>query len=189
MAEGTEVEPGDILGVVQETAVVEHRIMVPPGVEGRITRIESGELTVEETIAVVETADGPQELTMMQRWPVRRGRPYQEKLPPDRIDHRATDYILFLIARGGTAAIPAPSEQDSGPTPVGEVGGWDIVYNGCETRERNADVDGNSRTAGPGPGKTMQRTVLWPIPDMPVAARKLQFTPELRLPSISGYGL
>ena len=181
VAEGTEVEPGDILGIVQETEVVEHRIMVPPGVKGRLTRIESGEFTVEETIAVVETADGPQELTMMQRWPVRRGRPYQEKLPPDRIMTTGQRIIdtFFPIARGGTAAIPGPF--GSGKTVVQhQLAKWAdadiIVYVGCGER-------GNEMTdvlmefpelQDPRTGKDlMQRTVLVAnTSDMPVAARE-----------------
>ncbi|NLW56541.1 MAG: V-type ATP synthase subunit A [Firmicutes bacterium] len=181
VAEGTEVEPGDILGVVQETAVVEHRIMVPPGVKGRVNRIESGEFTVEETIAVVETADGPQELTMMQRWPVRRGRPYQEKLPPDRIMTTGQRIIdtFFPIARGGTAAIPGPF--GSGKTVVQhQLAKWAdadiIVYVGCGERgnEMTDVLTEFPELQDPRTGKDlMQRTVLVAnTSDMPVAARE-----------------
>ena len=79
---GDEVETGDIVGTVQETSVVEQRIMVPYGIRGRIKEIKAGEFTVEETIAVIETADGDKEMSLMQRWPVRKGRPYKKKLPP-----------------------------------------------------------------------------------------------------------
>ncbi|HBR35048.1 MAG TPA: V-type ATP synthase subunit A, partial [Firmicutes bacterium] len=72
---GAKVETGDILGVVQETVVVEHRVLVPPGVKGQLVKIEEGEFNVEETIAVVETDEGIRELSMLQRWPVRRPRP------------------------------------------------------------------------------------------------------------------
>ncbi|NLY50031.1 MAG: V-type ATP synthase subunit A, partial [Firmicutes bacterium] len=82
---GDKVAAGDILGTVQETELVEHRIMVPPGVEGTVTEIFSGEATVVDTIAKIETADGVRELSMMQRWPVRQGRPHKEKLPPQEI--------------------------------------------------------------------------------------------------------
>lgn len=80
---GDEVEPGDVIGTVQETIVVKQKIMVPVGITGRIKEIKAGEFTVEDVVAVVETADGDKELTMMQKWPVRRGRPYQKKLPPE----------------------------------------------------------------------------------------------------------
>ena len=80
---GDEVEAGDVLGTVQETAIVQQKIMVPYGVEGTVKEIKAGEFTVEEVVAVVETKDGDKELTMMQKWPVRRGRPYVKKLPPD----------------------------------------------------------------------------------------------------------
>ena len=76
------MEAGDIIGTVQETLIIEHKIMVPYGVKGTVKEIKSGEFTVEETVAVVETENGDKELTMMQKWPVRRGRPYQKKLPP-----------------------------------------------------------------------------------------------------------
>ena len=80
---GDEVEPGDVLGTVQETASVVQKIMVPVGTAGTVKEIKAGEFTVEEVVAVVATADGDKELTMMQRWPVRKGRPYLEKLPPE----------------------------------------------------------------------------------------------------------
>ena len=80
---GDEVEPGDVLGTVQETASVVQKIMVPVGTVGTVKEIKAGEFTVEEVVAVVATADGDKELTMMQRWPVRKGRPYLEKLPPE----------------------------------------------------------------------------------------------------------
>ena len=78
---GDEVEAGDVIGTVQETVLVQQKIMVPYGMKGKIREIRSGEFTVEETVAVLETADGDKELTLMQKWPVRRGRPYQKKLP------------------------------------------------------------------------------------------------------------
>ena len=79
---GDEVEGGDVLGTVQETIVVQQKIMVPPNVKGTVKEIRSGSFTVEETVAVLSTPEGYKELTMMQRWPVRKGRPYQKKLPP-----------------------------------------------------------------------------------------------------------
>ena len=80
MKAGDSVEAGDIIGTVQETLIIEHKIMVPYGVKGTVKEIKSGEFTVEETVAVIETENGEKELTMMQKWPVRRGRPYQTKL-------------------------------------------------------------------------------------------------------------
>lgn len=120
---GTYVTAGDIIGVVQETPVVEHRIMVPYGIEGTIEEIYEGDFTVEETVARVATKDGIKELSMMQRWPVRRGRPYKRKLPPDRplvTGQRVID-TLFPVAKGGTACIPGPFGSGkcvSGSTPV-----------------------------------------------------------------------
>lgn len=120
---GEDVLPGDIIGVVRETPLVEHRIMVPPGVEGTVVEIYEGEFTVEETVAKIATSEGLRELSMMQRWPVRRGRPYKEKMPPDRplvTGQRVID-TFFPVAKGGTACIPGPFGSGkcvSGRTPV-----------------------------------------------------------------------
>lgn len=178
---GVDVTTGDILGVVQETVVVEHRVMVPPGVHGKLLKINSGDFTVEETIAVVETPDGPKEVSMMQRWPVRKGRPYQEKMAPDRMMTTGQRIIdtFFPIARGGTAAIPGPF--GSGKTVVQhQLAKWAdadiIVYVGCGER-------GNEMTDvlmefpeihDPRTGEAlMKRTVLVAnTSDMPVAARE-----------------
>lgn len=181
ISEGTMVKPGDILGVVQETVVVEHRIMVPPGVQGRLVEIKAGEFTVEEKIAVVETEDGPQELTMMQRWPVRRGRPYIEKLPPDQIMTTGQRIIdtFFPIARGGAAAIPGPF--GSGKTVVQhQLAKWAdadiIVYVGCGERgnEMTDVLNEFPVLHDPRTGEDlMKRTVLVAnTSDMPVAARE-----------------
>ena len=108
---GDEVAGGDIIGSVQETPIVEQKIMVPPNVFGKIVSIEGGEHTIEETVAVVETADGKQiPVSMLQKWPVRVGRPYQKKLSPDvpLITGQRVIDCLFPIAKGGTAAIPGP---------------------------------------------------------------------------------
>ena len=107
---GDSVEAGDIIGTVQETLIIEHKIMVPYGVKGTVKEIKSGEFTVEETVAVIETENGEKELTMMQKWPVRRGRPYQTKLPPVKpliTGQRVVD-AFFPIAKGGVAAVPGP---------------------------------------------------------------------------------
>lgn len=81
---GDEVTGGDILGVVQETILVEHRVMVPHGIKGKIKKINSGPATIVDTIAEIETEDGVKEVQMLQKWPVRKIRPYKEKLPPSR---------------------------------------------------------------------------------------------------------
>ena len=109
-AVGDEVEPGDVIGTVQETIIVVHKIMVPYGIKGTIKEIKSGEFTVTEVVAVVATADGEKELTLMQKWPVRKGRPYQKKLPPEMplvTGQRVVD-AFFPIAKGGVAAVPGP---------------------------------------------------------------------------------
>ena len=105
VAPGDSVEPGDILGVVQETTVVEHRIMVPHGVRGTVRDIKEGEFTVVDVVATVETSDGVKDITMLTRWPVRRGRPYAEKLPPYAplvTGQRIID-MFFPVAKGGAA--------------------------------------------------------------------------------------
>ena len=107
---GDEVEAGDVLGTVQETIVVQQKIMVPYGVKGTVKEIKAGTFTVEEVVAVIATEKGDKELTMMQRWPVRKGRPYQKKLPPVKplvTGQRVID-TFFPIAKGGVAAVPGP---------------------------------------------------------------------------------
>ena len=108
---GDGVAAGDVLGTVQETAVVEHKILVPPGLVGTVKDIRAGEFTVTETVALVETPDGREvPLSLLQRWPVRRGRPYQKKLSPNMplvTGQRVID-TFFPIAKGGVAAVPGP---------------------------------------------------------------------------------
>ncbi|MDI3281653.1 MAG: V-type ATP synthase subunit A, partial [Bacillota bacterium] len=108
---GDQVVGGDILGVVQETTLVEHRIMDPPGLSGTLEFIApEGQYTVADEIARLRTAGGVQPLTMLQRWPVRRSRPYREKLAPSEpmvTGQRIID-TLFPVAKGGTACIPGP---------------------------------------------------------------------------------
>lgn len=136
---GDQVEPGDVLGTVQETASVVQKIMVPVGTAGTVKEIKAGEFTVEEVVAVVATEDGDKELTMMQRWPVRKGRPYQEKLPPEMpliTGQRVVDG-LFPIAKGGVAAVPGPF--GSGKTVIQhQLAKWAeadiVVYIGCGER-------------------------------------------------------
>ena len=116
MKAGDEVEAGDVIGTVQETVLVQQKIMVPYGMKGTIKEIKAGEFTVEEVVAILETAEGDKELTLMQKWPVRRGRPYQKKLPPEMplvTGQRVID-TFFPIAKGGVAAVP-DGRSERGP--------------------------------------------------------------------------
>ena len=178
---GDEVETGDIVGTVQETSVVEQRIMVPYGIRGRIKDIKAGEFNVEETIAVIETADGDKEMSLMQRWPVRKGRPYKKKLPPSMpliTGQRVVD-TFFPIAKGGVAAVPGPF--GSGKTVIQhQLAKWAeadiVVYIGCGERgnEMTDVLNEFPELKDPKTGKSlMERTVLIAnTSDMPVAARE-----------------
>lgn len=107
---GDEVTTGDIVGVVQESKVIEHRIMVPVGVSGKVTDIKSGDFTIEETIYTLETESGEKDFNMIQKWPVRQGRPVQEKISPEEplvTGQRVID-TLFPVAKGGAATVPGP---------------------------------------------------------------------------------
>mgnify|MGYP005763242099 CR=1 FL=1 len=178
---GYELEPGDVLGTVQETAAVVQKIMVPPEVSGTVKSICAGEYTVEDTIAVLATKDGDKELTMMQRWPVRKGRPYAEKLPPKMpliTGQRVID-ALFPIAKGGVAAVPGPF--GSGKTVIQhQLAKWAeadiVVYIGCGERgnEMTDVLNEFPELKDPKTGRSlMERTVLIAnTSDMPVAARE-----------------
>ena len=178
---GDELEPGDVLGTVQETAAVVQKIMVPPEVSGTVKSICAGEYTVEDTIAVLATKDGDKELTMMQRWPVRKGRPYAEKLPPKMpliTGQRVID-ALFPIAKGGVAAVPGPF--GSGKTVIQhQLAKWAeadiVVYIGCGERgnEMTDVLNEFPELQDPKTGYSlMKRTVLIAnTSDMPVAARE-----------------
>ena len=179
---GDKVFPGDVLGTVQETSVITHRILCPVGVEGELVKIEGGQFSIVEPVAAVKKADGSQvNIQMLQRWPVRRQRPYKAKLPPNTpmvTGQRVID-TLFPISRGGTAAVPGPF--GSGKTVVQhQLAKWAdvdiVVYIGCGER-------GNEMTdvlmefpelKDPKSGKSiMERTVLIAnTSDMPVAARE-----------------
>ena len=179
---GDMVIGGDIIGTVQETEVVEHKIMIPVGIEGTIKSIESGHFTVEDTIAIVECADGKEEtISLMQKWPVRAGRPYKEKLSPTMplvTGQRVID-TLFPIAKGGVAAVPGPF--GSGKTVVQhQLAKWAeadiIVYIGCGERgnEMTDVLNEFPELKDPKTGYSlMERTVLIAnTSDMPVAARE-----------------
>jgi len=179
---GDTVQEGDVLGTVQETILVLHRIMVPPGIHGKVKMIERKESIVTDTVAVIEKEDGPEvEVSMLTQWPVRKPRPYREKLPPDEplaTGQRVID-ALFPISKGGTACVPGPF--GSGKTVVQhQLAKWAdaqiIVYVGCGER-------GNEMTdvllefpelKDPHSGEPlMKRTILIAnTSNMPVAARE-----------------
>jgi V/A-type H+/Na+-transporting ATPase subunit A len=178
---GDRIQAGAVIGTVQETPVVLHRIMVPQGIEGTVKEIKSGEFTIVDTVCVVETASGTKELTMLQKWPVRRGRPYARKLSPQEpmlTGQRVID-TFFPVVKGGAAAVPGPF--GAGKTVVQhQVAKWGdteiVVYVGCGER-------GNEMTdvlmefpelKDPKTGESlMKRTVLIAnTSNMPVAARE-----------------
>lgn len=175
------VTAGDILGVVQETEIVEHRILVPNGVEGTVTSIKEGGFTIEETVAVISNEKGETPVAMLRKWPVRQGRPYKEKLSPDKplvTGQRVID-TLFPIAKGGVAAVPGPF--GSGKTVVQhQLAKWAdadiIVYVGCGERgnEMTDVLNEFPELKDPKTGEPlMKRTVLIAnTSDMPVAARE-----------------
>ncbi len=178
---GDEVSAGDVLGTVQETAVVEQKIMVPYGLSGTVKEIKAGEFTVEEVVAVLSTKDGDKELTMMQKWPVRKGRPYVKKLPLDAplvTGQRVVD-TFFPIAKGGVAAVPGPF--GSGKTVIQhQLAKWAeadiVVYIGCGERgnEMTDVLNEFPELKDPKTGRSlMERTVLIAnTSDMPFAARE-----------------
>ena len=178
---GDEVETGDVIGTVQETVLVQQKIMVPYGIKGTIKEIKEGTFTVEDIVAVVETEKGEKELTMMQKWPVRRGRPYKKKLPPEMplvTGQRVID-TFFPIAKGGVAAVPGPF--GSGKTVIQhQLAKWAeadiVVYIGCGERgnEMPDVLNEFPELKDPKTGQSlMERTVLIAnTSDMPVAARE-----------------
>ncbi len=175
---GDKVSGGDIIGTVQETELIEHKILVPPNVEGVITEIYEGKFTVEETVAVL---DNGTELKLYHRWPVRVPRPYREKLPPQIpliTGQRILD-TLFPVAKGGTAAIPGPFGSGKTVTQH-QLAKWSdthvVVYIGCGERgnEMTEVLEEFPELEDPRTGKPlMERTVLIAnTSNMPVAARE-----------------
>ncbi len=180
--EGDQVQAGDILGTVRETTIVEHRIMVPPtSGEGKVKEIKAGEFTVTDGVAVIETDNGDVEVTMMQRWPIRKGRPYKDKMGPHipMITGQRILDTFFPVAKGGTACIPGPFGSGKTVTQH-QLAKWAdaeiVVYIGCGER-------GNEMTdvllefpelQDPKSGEPlMKRTVLIAnTSNMPVAARE-----------------
>ena len=178
---GDEVKAGDVIGTVQETPVVEQRIMIPVGVEGKIKDIKAGSFTVTETIAVVETAKGDREVQLMQKWPVRKGRPYNSKINPVEpmlTGQRVID-TFFPVAKGGAAAIPGPFGAGKTVTQH-QIAKWGdaeiVVYVGCGERgnEMTDVVNEFPELIDPKTGESlMKRTVLIAnTSNMPVAARE-----------------
>ncbi len=182
VSEGAEVTPGDVIGTVQETNAILHKIMVPVGISGTVLSIQAGSYTVEDNVCLVKDAKGENhKITLMQRWPVRVNRPYVRKYVPNRPLNSGQRVIdtLFPIAKGGTAAVPGPF--GSGKTVVQhQLAKWSdvdiVVYIGCGER-------GNEMTdvlmefpelKDPRNGEPlMKRTVLIAnTSDMPVAARE-----------------
>ncbi|MBP1755519.1 MAG: atpA [Firmicutes bacterium] len=179
---GDEVEAGDVIGTVAETDIVTQKIMIPNGVKGTIQSIQEGDYTVTDTVAVLRKEDGTTEnITLLQKWPVRIGRPYKQKLSPDMplvTGQRVID-TLFPIAKGGVAAVPGPF--GSGKTVVQhQLAKWAeadiVVYIGCGERgnEMTDVLNEFPELKDPKTGKSlMERTVLIAnTSDMPVAARE-----------------
>ena len=178
---GDEVSEGYIIGTVQETVVVEQRIMIPIGVKGKIKEIKGGEFTVTETICVVETTNGDKEVTLMQKWPVRKGRPYASKMNPVEpmlTGQRVID-TFFPVAKGGAAAIPGPFGAGKTVTQH-QIAKWGdaeiVVYVGCGERgnEMTDVLNEFPELIDPSTGESlMKRTVLIAnTSNMPVAARE-----------------
>ncbi|AYV93849.1 ATP synthase alpha/beta chain, C-terminal domain protein [Fusobacterium necrophorum subsp. funduliforme ATCC 51357] len=178
---GEELKPGTIFGSVQETEVIRHKLMTPHGIYGKVKEIREGKFTVDSVVCLVDTEDGEKELTMMQKWPVRKGRPYLRKLNPISplvTGQRIID-TFFPVTKGGAAAIPGPF--GSGKTVIQhQLAKWAdaeiVVYVGCGER-------GNEMTdvlmefpeiIDPKTGQSlMKRTVLIAnTSNMPVAARE-----------------
>ncbi|MCC9274728.1 MAG: V-type ATP synthase subunit A [Enterococcus aquimarinus] len=178
---GEEVETGDILGTVQETKVITHKVMVPPGVKGVIQEIYAGAFTIDETITLIQTDKEIQPVAMLQKWPVRRARPVREKRNPDApmiTGQRVID-TFFPVTKGGAAAVPGPF--GAGKTVVQhQIAKWSdvdlVVYVGCGERgnEMTDVMNEFPELIDPNTGESlMERTVLIAnTSNMPVAARE-----------------
>jgi V/A-type H+/Na+-transporting ATPase subunit A len=178
---GDYVETGDIIGTVQETSVILHKIMVPYGVKGTIKEIKAGDFNIVQTVAVLETEKGDKELTLMQKWPSRKGRPYAQKLKPisPMITGQRVVDTFFPVAKGGAAAVPGPF--GAGKTVVQhQIAKWGdseiVVYVGCGERgnEMTDVLNEFPELKDPKTGESlMKRTVLIAnTSNMPVAARE-----------------
>ncbi|MFP4539847.1 MAG: V-type ATP synthase subunit A [Candidatus Paceibacterota bacterium] len=180
---GDKVEAGDVLGVVEETSVIDHKIMVPPGIEGEVKNIiKESEVTVEDIVAVLETAEGQEkEVKLFQRWPIRTPRPKKEKVFPEEPLISGTHIIdtFFPVAKGGVAAIPGPFGSGKTVTQQGFAKYCDaqvIIYIGCGERgnEMTDVLNEFPELEDPNTGEPlMKRTVLIAnTSNMPVAARE-----------------
>jgi len=178
---GDSVSGGDIIGTVPETDIVLHKIMVPNGITGTVKKISEGEFHADDVVCIIDTDKGEKELSLIQKWPVRRGRPYKKKLSPDMplvTGQRVVD-CLFPIAKGGVAAIPGPFGSGKTVTQH-QLAKWAeadiIVYIGCGERgnEMTDVLNEFPELIDPNTGKSlMERTVLIAnTSDMPVAARE-----------------
>lgn len=178
---GETVEPGDVLGFVQETKVIVHKILVPLGVSGTLVKIASGDFTIDETVASIETANGIREITMLQKWPVRKPRPVREKINPNvpMITGQRVIDTFFPVTKGGAAAVPGPF--GAGKTVVQhQIAKWAdvdlVVYVGCGERgnEMTDVMNEFPELIDPKTGESlMERTVLIAnTSNMPVAARE-----------------
>ncbi|MBQ9513925.1 MAG: V-type ATP synthase subunit A [Clostridia bacterium] len=178
---GDDVVAGDVLGTVQETPIVSHKIMVPYGIEGKIVSVMDGKYTITDTVAIIKTKNGNEKVCMLQKWPVRVGRPYKSKMSPDvpMVTGQRVIDTLFPIALGGVAAVPGPF--GSGKTVVQhQLAKWAdadiIVYVGCGERgnEMTDVLNEFPELKDPKSGEPlMKRTVLIAnTSDMPVAARE-----------------
>ncbi|HDS44852.1 MAG TPA: V-type ATP synthase subunit A [Methanomicrobia archaeon] len=181
MAEGAEVVGGDILGAVPETKVITHKILVPPRVKGKLVELKAGEFTVDQVIARIQTEGEDVELSMLQKWPVRKGRPYKEKLDPEvpLLTGQRINDTFFPIAKGGTGAIPGGF--GTGKTVMQhQLARWAdaqvIVYIGCGERgnEMTEVLEDFPKLIDPYSGeKLMERsTLIANTSNMPVAARE-----------------
>ncbi len=178
---GQEVEAGDIIGYVQETKVVQHKIMVPYGVKGKLVKVEAGNFKIEDTVYQVETESGVRDFNLIQRWPVRRGRPYKVKKNtevPMLTGQRVID-TFFPVTKGGAAAVPGPF--GAGKTVVQhQIAKWAdvdiVVYVGCGERgnEMTDVLNEFPELIDPATGESiMERTILIAnTSNMPVAARE-----------------
>jgi len=178
---GDKIKTGQIIGSVKETSLIDHKIMVPMGIEGTIESITSGKFTVDETVAIVKTKKGKEKLTMLQKWPVRKPRSFKEKLIPKipLITGQRVFDTFFTLTKGGTAAIPGPfgagktvSQQQLAKWSDAEV----IVYIGCGERgnEMTEVLTEFPELKDPKSGKPlMERTIMIAnTSNMPVAARE-----------------
>lgn len=181
MSVGEKVSAGDIIGTVQETKVIKHKIMVPSGIEGTLSVVNSGEFTIDDIVYEIDTENGRKSFTMMQKWPVRQGRPVKEKMNPDvpmLTGQRVID-TFFPVTKGGAAAVPGPF--GAGKTVVQhQIAKWAdvdlVVYVGCGERgnEMTDVLNEFPELIDPSTGESlMERTILIAnTSNMPVAARE-----------------